>query len=150
MSLPRRKRVVVALGGNAAYPPTIRGTAEEQLELMREVCVHFVEIIKAGWQLVLTHGNGPVVVVPSATPGLPYGAGPGYGYGGAAVLPYGNGSGVVVTPGTAVPYGRYNKDAAREAFQINNALGGAQAANDAAARTQAPLTPLNPMPGGLR
>ena len=96
------------------------------------------------------YGNGPVVVVPSATPGLPYGAGPGYGYGGAAVLPYGNGSGVVVTPGTAVPYGRYNKDAAREAFQINNALGGAQAANDAAARTQAPLTPLNPMPGGLR
>ena len=55
------KRVVVALGGNAAYPPTIRGTAEEQLELMREVCVHFVDIIKAGWQLVLTHGNGPVV-----------------------------------------------------------------------------------------
>ncbi len=55
------KRVVVALGGNAAYPPTIRGTADEQLELMREVCGHFVEIIKAGWQLVLTHGNGPVV-----------------------------------------------------------------------------------------
>jgi carbamate kinase len=55
------KRVVVALGGNAAYPPTITGTAQEQLELMREVCVHFVDIIKAGWQLVLTHGNGPVV-----------------------------------------------------------------------------------------
>ena len=55
------KRVVVALGGNAAYPPTITGTADEQLALMREVCVHFVDIIKAGWQLVLTHGNGPVV-----------------------------------------------------------------------------------------
>jgi carbamate kinase len=58
--IPRR-RVVVALGGNAAYPPTIQGTADEQLELMREVCGHFVEIIRAGWQLVLTHGNGPVV-----------------------------------------------------------------------------------------
>ena len=56
-----RKRVVVALGGNAAYPPTIKGTAEEQLALMREVCMHLVEIIRAGWQLVLTHGNGPVV-----------------------------------------------------------------------------------------
>jgi carbamate kinase len=55
------KRVVVALGGNAAYPPTITGTADEQLALMREVCGHFVDIIKAGWQLVLTHGNGPVV-----------------------------------------------------------------------------------------
>jgi hypothetical protein len=32
----------VALGGNAAYPPTIQGTADEQLELMREVCGHFV------------------------------------------------------------------------------------------------------------
>lgn len=56
-----RRRVVIALGGNAAYPPTIRGTAEEQLALMRQVCGHFVEIIRAGWQLVLTHGNGPVV-----------------------------------------------------------------------------------------
>ncbi len=58
---PARKRVVVALGGNAAYPPTIKGTAEEQLALMRQVCGHLVEIIRAGWQLVLTHGNGPVV-----------------------------------------------------------------------------------------
>ncbi len=58
---PERKLVVVALGGNAAYPPTIKGTAEEQLALMRDVCEHFVEIIQAGWQLVLTHGNGPVV-----------------------------------------------------------------------------------------
>ncbi len=56
-----RKRVVVALGGNAAYPPTIKGTADEQLALMREVCRHLVQIIAAGWQLVLTHGNGPVV-----------------------------------------------------------------------------------------
>ena len=56
-----RQRVVVALGGNAAYPPTIKGTAEEQIELMHQVCVHLVEIIRAGWQLVLTHGNGPVV-----------------------------------------------------------------------------------------
>ena len=59
--VPARKRVVVALGGNAAYPPTIKGTADEQLVLMRQVCAHLVEIIRAGWQLVLTHGNGPVV-----------------------------------------------------------------------------------------
>lgn len=58
---PKRKRVVVALGGNAAYPPSIQGTADEQLELMEQVCGHLVEIIRAGWQLVLTHGNGPVV-----------------------------------------------------------------------------------------
>ena len=57
----RPKRVVVALGGNAAYPPTIKGTADEQLVLMRQVCAHLVQIIQGGWQLVLTHGNGPVV-----------------------------------------------------------------------------------------
>lgn len=56
-----RRRVVVALGGNAAYPPTIRGTAAEQLALMRKLCAHLVLIIREGWQLVLTHGNGPVV-----------------------------------------------------------------------------------------
>ena len=60
-AVTKRKRVVVALGGNAAYPPTIKGTAEEQLALMHQVCGHLVEIIRAGWQLVLTHGNGPVV-----------------------------------------------------------------------------------------
>ncbi len=56
-----RKRVVVALGGNAAYPPNIKGTAEEQQQLMHRVCGHLVKIIQSGWQLVLTHGNGPVV-----------------------------------------------------------------------------------------
>ena len=55
------KRIVVALGGNAAYPPTIKGTAEEQLALMAQLCEHFVRMIEAGYQLVLTHGNGPVV-----------------------------------------------------------------------------------------
>ena len=99
-------------------------------------------------------GNGPVVIVapiaPIApiAPGVPYGYGSGLGYG--AVQSYGNASGVVVTPRGAVPYGRYNKDTAQDAFRINNAIGGARAADDAAARTQAPLTPLNPLPGALR
>ena len=55
------KRIVVALGGNAVYPPSIKGTAEEQLDLMAQLCDHFVRMIEAGYQLVLTHGNGPVV-----------------------------------------------------------------------------------------
>ncbi len=52
---------MVALGGNAAYPPTIKGTAEEQLVVMEGLCEHFVRMINAGYQLVITHGNGPVV-----------------------------------------------------------------------------------------
>lgn len=54
-------RVVIALGGNAAYPPTIRGTAEEQLDVMAALCEHFVRMIECGYRLILTHGNGPVV-----------------------------------------------------------------------------------------
>ena len=95
------------------------------------------------------YGNGPVVIVAPNAPGASYGyGGSGLGYG--AVQSYGNSSGVVLTPNGALPYGRYNKDAARDAFRINNAIGGARAADDAAARAQAPLTPLNPLPGGLR
>jgi len=55
------RRIVVALGGNASYPPTIRGTAQEQLAIMAGLCEHLVRIIRDGWRLVLTHGNGPVV-----------------------------------------------------------------------------------------
>ena len=95
------------------------------------------------------YGNGPVVIVAPHAPATPYGyGGAGLGYGG--VQPYGNSSGVVLTPRGALPYGRYRKDAAQDAFRINNALGGARAADDAAARSQAPLMPLNPLPGGLR
>ena len=56
-----RRRIVVAFGGNASYPPTIKGLAEEQLALMAQAAEHFVKIVRAGYQLVLTHGNGPVV-----------------------------------------------------------------------------------------
>ncbi len=55
------RRIVVALGGNASYPPTIRGTAAEQLAIMAGLCEHLVRIIGSGYKLVLTHGNGPVV-----------------------------------------------------------------------------------------
>ena len=61
MTTPASPRVVIALGGNAAYPPTIRGTAEEQLDVMASLCEHFVRMIEAGYRIILTHGNGPVV-----------------------------------------------------------------------------------------
>jgi carbamate kinase len=55
------RRVVVAFGGNASYPPTIKGLAEEQLALMAQAAAHLVDIVRSGWQIVVTHGNGPVV-----------------------------------------------------------------------------------------
>lgn len=56
-----RRRIVVAFGGNASYPPTIKGLAEEQHALMAQACRHLVRVVRSGYQLVLTHGNGPVV-----------------------------------------------------------------------------------------
>lgn len=57
----RKPRIVVAFGGNASYPPSIKGLASEQFALIAEACQHLVRIIRSGYQLVLTHGNGPVV-----------------------------------------------------------------------------------------
>lgn len=57
----RQHKVVIAFGGNAAYPPTIKGLASEQIELIDQACEHLVGIVAAGYQIVLTHGNGPVV-----------------------------------------------------------------------------------------
>jgi carbamate kinase len=55
------KLIVVAFGGNAVYPPTIKGLAEEQLAIMDAACEHLVPVFRAGYRAVLTHGNGPVV-----------------------------------------------------------------------------------------
>ena len=53
--------VVVALGGNASYPPHIRGTAQEQMDIITGLCERLLQIVQSGYRLVLTHGNGPVV-----------------------------------------------------------------------------------------
>jgi carbamate kinase len=55
------KLIVVAFGGNAVYPSTIKGTAEEQFAIMADACEQLVPVFRAGYRMVLTHGNGPVV-----------------------------------------------------------------------------------------
>lgn len=56
-----QRRVVIAFGGNAAYPPGIKGLASEQISLMAQACEHLARIVQDGFKIVLTHGNGPVV-----------------------------------------------------------------------------------------
>jgi carbamate kinase len=56
-----QRRIVIAFGGNASYPPTIKGLASEQMELIAQASRHLVRIVESGYKLVLTHGNGPVV-----------------------------------------------------------------------------------------
>lgn len=51
-----KKRIVVALGGNA-----LGNTAQEQRELVRQTAVPIVDLIAEGHELVIAHGNGPQV-----------------------------------------------------------------------------------------
>jgi carbamate kinase len=56
-----RKRLVVALGGNAISAPGKIGTIDEQFAQVRETAESLCDAIERGYQLVITHGNGPQV-----------------------------------------------------------------------------------------
>src|SRR5512137_539153 len=56
-----RKKAVIALGGNALIKEDQEGTIYEQFANTRRVCESIVRIIKDGWDVVVTHGNGPQV-----------------------------------------------------------------------------------------
>jgi len=55
------KTIVIALGGNAIKKAEEEGTAEQQLRNVKITCKHILEIIKRGYRVVITHGNGPQV-----------------------------------------------------------------------------------------
>lgn len=57
----RKRRLLIALGGNAILPPGARGTAEEQMASVRETGAAIAEVVAAGHEVVITHGNGPQV-----------------------------------------------------------------------------------------
>ena len=55
------KRIVIALGGNAIKLPQQKGTFEEQLANIRAASHHILEFIQHGFEVVISHGNGPQV-----------------------------------------------------------------------------------------
>ena len=55
------KLVVVAIGGNSLIPDPLNPHIDEQWEAVRETCRHIADMIADGWQVVITHGNGPQV-----------------------------------------------------------------------------------------
>ena len=55
------KLVVVAIGGNSLIPDPQNPHIDEQWEAVRETCRHIADMIADGWQVVMTHGNGPQV-----------------------------------------------------------------------------------------
>jgi carbamate kinase len=58
---PESKLVLVAVGGNALIRGGQKGTAQEQFENAVETAAAVVRLIRAGFRVVLTHGNGPQV-----------------------------------------------------------------------------------------
>lgn len=55
------RTVVMAFGGNAITRPGERGTFAEQKANVTATCRQLVDLVREGYRLVLTHGNGPQV-----------------------------------------------------------------------------------------
>ncbi|MGB9300934.1 MAG: carbamate kinase, partial [Anaerolineae bacterium] len=55
------KTAVVAIGGNSLIKDKEHQTVPDQFASTDETCVHIAEMIKHGWRVVITHGNGPQV-----------------------------------------------------------------------------------------
>ena len=55
------KLAVVALGGNALLRDNEKGTIEEQEQHTAETLENLIFLIKDGYDLIVTHGNGPQV-----------------------------------------------------------------------------------------
>jgi carbamate kinase len=57
----RPKRLLITLGGNAILPARGTGTFEEQCAITRLTMQPIAEMIRDGVQVILSHGNGPIV-----------------------------------------------------------------------------------------
>ena len=54
-------KIVVALGGNALQSKDSEPTAEGQLQVVKRTCEHIADIVSAGHEIAIVHGNGPQV-----------------------------------------------------------------------------------------
>ncbi|MFA5478539.1 MAG: carbamate kinase [Candidatus Muiribacteriota bacterium] len=55
------KLAVIALGGNSIIKSTQKGTIDEQESNSDETSKYLIELVKKGYNLIITHGNGPQV-----------------------------------------------------------------------------------------
>jgi carbamate kinase len=55
------KIAVVAIGGNSLIKDRNHQTVPDQFKAVRETTFHIVNMIENGWNLVITHGNGPQI-----------------------------------------------------------------------------------------
>lgn len=55
------KLAVVAVGGNSLIIDKNRKSIPDQFDAVEETAEHLADMIEAGWNIVITHGNGPQV-----------------------------------------------------------------------------------------
>ena len=56
-----KKVAVVAIGGNSLIKDNKHQTVEDQYLAAKETAFHIADMIEAGWDVAIGHGNGPQV-----------------------------------------------------------------------------------------
>ncbi|MFO7624002.1 MAG: carbamate kinase [Anaerolineales bacterium] len=59
--MTKRKVAVVAIGGNSLIKDKQHQTVEDQYQAAKETTHHIADMIEAGWDVAIGHGNGPQV-----------------------------------------------------------------------------------------
>ena len=55
------KLIVIAIGGNSLIKDEKHESVYDQYHAVAETCSHIIKLVKKGYKLVITHGNGPQV-----------------------------------------------------------------------------------------
>ncbi|MCD6424541.1 MAG: carbamate kinase [Anaerolineales bacterium] len=61
MMAEKKKVAVVAIGGNSLIKSKQLQTVQDQYKAAQETSTHLVDMIEAGWDIAVGHGNGPQV-----------------------------------------------------------------------------------------
>ncbi len=61
MDEKKKKVAVVAIGGNSLIKDKAHQTVEDQYQAAKETTYHIADMIEAGWDVAIGHGNGPQV-----------------------------------------------------------------------------------------
>lgn len=59
--MANKKVAVVAIGGNSLIKDSNHQTVEDQYKAAKETTYHIADMIEAGWDVAIGHGNGPQV-----------------------------------------------------------------------------------------
>lgn len=61
MALTLPSRLIIAIGGNATHPENISGSSVEQKDIAKQTAEALLPLALLDTELIITHGNGPVV-----------------------------------------------------------------------------------------